>query len=1059
LGALGDDIIVSPDPDHPDDPRYYTLTGTVTIAAGRTSAEITLPVVNDEIYELDETLTVTLSDAVNATIADGVGKGVITDGQETTPPVLDISEVASGNYAVAEEAQDLVFTVEQSLESSRDTTATWEIVIPGTAARGTASYADLDATQFTAKGIKVEGPDANGKYTLTGTVTIEAGKQTAEIRIPTYDDMLFEGDESLRLTLSNVTGALLPGGAASVSYDGLITDGDILPPEAHNDTGAIAEDDGPLRGNLLANDEDTGGFGTLTAIQAQGGQSVTVDETGEAVIKGEYGTLTVHADGSYEYALRDTAYLKGEDATPQHDVFTYTIENPSGTDTANLDITVSNSMAVYGTNNDDVVLGGAGNDAISGDSGGYIEGVSHKTHYNIIVSLENSAYVGPEGMDKIKGCLTTLINSLSQYKDGSVVLYINHFNTILMNQFAVKLVDDGVVQKEVLIGLSSWMKNLTFGNKSANWETGFDAAGAWLAGITKADGAAAGLDPDQINSLSGWVDTSWAETHRGEPLALTEKAKPISELSDEYDTGDVIVNRSYFMIAGTPDYYNGTDGIEVKSNTASDAVAEIKANGSGDWSGWQYLIDNSELQTIHAARARFPTESEYMKQLSSDGTYILAENFSVSFENIAGTIAPVGSDTVSGGDGSDLIYGDVVNADYLLGLTVSGKSDWAADLHEGDGMSIVIAYLQAKNGHAPTNDELRQYITAHAFELAPAGDSRGADDVLNGGGGGDILFGQGGADTLDGGAGNDLLVGGAGNDSLTGGAGADVFLFRPGEGSDVITDFARDQGDILVRVGSGSFDPVTGGYASSDLHTVADVQQGHYLAPDGSANHLLVGAGAGGNKMIDVNGDEGGIYDNVLKGGSGDDVIYGGAGDNLLMGGAGNDHIVGGSGDDVLDGGAGVDALYGGEGNDVLYGGAGNDVLDGGDGANALYGGEGNDVLIFNVSNTAMDGGSGKDVLLVGNLLDTTLNSLDDLFKDGTIQGVELIVDRSNHALLSSLDDLETYGIKVSDSGITLTAGWKADGSVVVPTGMPGYTAYSNEDENLTILVNTSFIL
>ena len=62
----------------------------------------------------------------------------------------------------------------------------------------------------------------------------------------------------------------------------------------------------------------------------------------------------------------------------------------------------------------------------------------------------------------------------------------------------------------------------------------------------------------------------------------------------------------------------------------------------------------------------------------------------------------------------------------------------------------------------------------------------------------DILRGQRDADVLNGGAGNDVLIGGDGDDTLsgdggldtlTGGEGADVFVFRPFEGADVITDF------------------------------------------------------------------------------------------------------------------------------------------------------------------------------------------------------------------------------------------------------------------------------
>jgi hypothetical protein len=64
------------------------------------------------------------------------------------------------------------------------------------------------------------------------------------------------------------------------------------------------------------------------------------------------------------------------------------------------------------------------------------------------------------------------------------------------------------------------------------------------------------------------------------------------------------------------------------------------------------------------------------------------------------------------------------------------------------------------------------------------------NDVLTGNALANIISGAGGNDILDGRGGNDILSGGGGNDTLTGGAGDDRFLFAPGFGSDIITDFS-----------------------------------------------------------------------------------------------------------------------------------------------------------------------------------------------------------------------------------------------------------------------------
>lgn len=91
------------------------------------------------------------------------------------------------------------------------------------------------------------------------------------------------------------------------------------------------------------------------------------------------------------------------------------------------------------------------------------------------------------------------------------------------------------------------------------------------------------------------------------------------------------------------------------------------------------------------------------------------------------------------------------------------------------------------------------------------------DDVLWGDAGNDMLSGQAGDDDLRGGAGNDDLLGGAGDDwlsgndgidtlrggegadTLSGGAGADRFVFRPGEGHDVVLDFQNGFDKLDIR--------------------------------------------------------------------------------------------------------------------------------------------------------------------------------------------------------------------------------------------------------------------
>jgi uncharacterized delta-60 repeat protein len=58
---------------------YTTKTGTLTIAAGKTSGTVVVPVVGDTVKEANETFTVNLSQPTNAGIADASGTGTIVN--------------------------------------------------------------------------------------------------------------------------------------------------------------------------------------------------------------------------------------------------------------------------------------------------------------------------------------------------------------------------------------------------------------------------------------------------------------------------------------------------------------------------------------------------------------------------------------------------------------------------------------------------------------------------------------------------------------------------------------------------------------------------------------------------------------------------------------------------------------------------------------------------------------------------------------------------------------------------------------------------------------------
>ncbi|MNJ22235.1 Bifunctional hemolysin/adenylate cyclase precursor [compost metagenome] len=257
--------------------------------------------------------------------------------------------------------------------------------------------------------------------------------------------------------------------------------------------------------------------------------------------------------------------------------------------------------------------------------------------------------------------------------------------------------------------------------------------------------------------------------------------------------------------------------------------------------------------------------------------------------SVTNTPAEVGSDTVNGGAGNDILFGDAINTDYLP-WGEAGNPAKPTDWVNGKGLDGLTQFLTLKNGYAPSTVELYEYIKANAKSFDVAGDTRGGHDKLYGGLGDDILFGQGGNDELSGDAGNDTLYGGTGNDILSGGlgndiligglgndvlkgdAGADTFTWLKGDtvagsvAKDYVVDFSKSEGDKLdlsdLLDSDGSKNQTT---LKSLLSVFQDSEGVHLQVKESSAapvtqeivlvNHtfdtLTGGSGSTANQVID----------------------------------------------------------------------------------------------------------------------------------------------------------------------------------------------------------------
>ncbi len=185
----------------------YTLAnGTVTIAAGQTTANIALTVVDDTVDEIGETVVLTLSAPVEAGLATIVVHTYTI--QDNDNPTIQFS-TAAANGAENVTPVSVVLALSPAAVSL--------MAPPGTSS---AASVDVQVT-YTVTGTATGG---GVDYTLaSGTATIVAGQLATSISLPIFDDAIVDPAETIIITISNPINANL--GATTV-YTYTINDND-----------------------------------------------------------------------------------------------------------------------------------------------------------------------------------------------------------------------------------------------------------------------------------------------------------------------------------------------------------------------------------------------------------------------------------------------------------------------------------------------------------------------------------------------------------------------------------------------------------------------------------------------------------------------------------------------------------------------------------------------------------------------------------------------------------------------------------------------------------------
>uniref|UniRef100_UPI002B24BC40 VWA domain-containing protein n=1 Tax=Aliarcobacter butzleri TaxID=28197 RepID=UPI002B24BC40 len=507
---------------------------------------------------------------------------------------------------------------------------------------------------------------------------------------------------------------------------------------------------------------DTDGSETLSVIIKNVPASATLESSKYEVSKNSDGSYTVKVPQD-ETSISDKLTMK----VPQEDAkninlqieakATETRDNEDGQNfkTATDSTTDKTPTLVVGSNKDSVINGGAGKDILIGDTGGTELNVQPGKNYNIALVVDTSGSMKEASgsktawgttisrIDLLKDALKNLADSLKGH-DGKINVSIIDFDTkakeaITFNDLTSKNISDLITKIDAL---------------KAEGGTNYE---------------------DAFLKTTSWFDTQ----------------------SVTYGKAQGYENLTYFLTDGDPTFSNRNiwwnDGSSTEYSDMKDAVDAFKtlsgqstvhAIGIGNGINENYLrfFDNTDI--IGQGNVSFG--SWFSKQTVSGNIgkpdiVNTAEDLKAALQggSVTEDILDVGSDTINGGDGDDIIFGDSINTDNLLwnGRFVEGHENY---MSKGQGINALDKYLSiTKSGYEDMttlekNMAKFDYIKEHHKELNVDGDTRGGDDTLSGGAGRDIIYGQGGNDTIitdintnNGKADGDILIdGGAGFDTI-----------------------------------------------------------------------------------------------------------------------------------------------------------------------------------------------------------------------------------------------------------------------------------------------------
>ena len=720
------------------------------------------------------------------TDAQGASQTVTTQTDEVGDYQVDVlKELADGKYTVEASVRDkagnighssdsgVIDTVApvveckaETVEEASSATVNGQIKVTETGGLGSIEVNGREVITATETN-PVVITTANGTLTVTGYDAVSGTIMYRYSENGQAKDHTGKADNMIRDSFT-VSVTDLAGHTAQNLLTVRITD---TAPVAANDANTIMEGDASVTGNVLTN--DTLGVDAPTLVT-------------QTVQDGQFGQLKLNADGTYTYTLDNSnpaVKALSENETVQ-DTFTYTITDADGdTSTAQLAITVEGApqgkILVDGNTANGNLNGSKLDDVLVGDKGGIETVITSGANYNVAIVLDKSNSMntlkssdGQSYFNMAKHALLKLAHDLAGH-DGKVNVSFFTFNSLTKLEVHIADLTEENVDQLVRSIMSFKASGLT------NYDDVFQDVTAWFNSVSNncyqnvtyfiTDGQPTAYTQQGITVGGGYVNQTVID-------AAQASFKDLAKVSSVHAIG-----LARGIQENVLNHFDNT--MENGGSITEDSYSYNTYTGTG-WNDVTYRGATGDAEVVN-------NKNEFDVALKS-GTLQTVD-------------VAVSDDTINGGAGDDVIFGDSIYTDNLTWVNGNTGVAYTAANHEGEGMNALKEYLKwSVNGGSDAGDQqILDYVQSNWSSLLD-GRATGGNDTLNGGTGNDVLFG---------GAGNDTLTGGEGNDKF-------VFLANSNSGQDVITDFQAGS-DKVVFADVVSADKLSNAVWDDASHTLS----------------------------------------------------------------------------------------------------------------------------------------------------------------------------------------------------------------------------------------------